>query len=151
MWEVDHTGLPQMLELDDWEVTVLCAWLKTGHWLRPEAREMLDITLASTGCEVTQVNVQLRGGKVQLAVTLCELTSAPSEMILRYSCPAQGTVIQDTGATVSLPGGRRWDAKSSLGDVQCVRGQGALDVDGVEGGGRGRSVPSHDHQLSSCG
>lgn len=82
VWEVDHTGFPQMLELDDWEVTVLCAWVKTGHWLRPEARQYLDISLAPSGCEATQVNVQLQGGKVQLAITLCERTSAPNEVVL---------------------------------------------------------------------
>jgi hypothetical protein len=76
---VDHTGFPQELELDDWEVTVLCAWVKTGHWLRPDARQYLDISLAP---DAKQVNVQLQGGKVQLAITLCEHTSAPNEVVL---------------------------------------------------------------------
>eukprot|EP00854_Cymbomonas_tetramitiformis_P025448 gene25448-31082_t len=68
VWEADHTGVAQALELDDWEATLLCTWIKTGHWLHPEAQSLLDITLAppvdATTADVQDVlQLQLTGGK----------------------------------------------------------------------------------------
>ncbi|KAK3250232.1 hypothetical protein CYMTET_40386 [Cymbomonas tetramitiformis] len=75
VWEADHTGVAQALELDDWEATLLCTWIKTGHWLHPEAQSLLDITLAppvdATTADVQDVlQLQLTGGKVRAELTL---------------------------------------------------------------------------------
>ena len=46
-WEVDFSGLPSILELDDKETSLLCTWIRNGIWLMPEIRaNVVDITLA---------------------------------------------------------------------------------------------------------
>lgn len=46
-WEVDFSGLPSVLELDDRETSLLCTWIRNGCWLVPEIRnERLRIKLA---------------------------------------------------------------------------------------------------------
>ncbi len=45
-WEVDFSGLPTILELDDKETSLLCTWIRNGIWLMPEIRDKLHITLA---------------------------------------------------------------------------------------------------------
>uniref|UniRef100_A0A7S2T4G4 Aspartic peptidase n=1 Tax=Chloropicon primus TaxID=1764295 RepID=A0A7S2T4G4_9CHLO len=46
-WEVDFSGLPSILELDDKETSLLCTWIRNGIWLVPGLREnQLKITLA---------------------------------------------------------------------------------------------------------
>ena len=42
-WEVDYTGCPIELQLDDHEQMLLTCWLRTGAWLHPAATSALDI------------------------------------------------------------------------------------------------------------
>jgi hypothetical protein len=49
VWEVDFSGLPSVLELDDMETSLLCTWIRNGIWLMPEIRSKLHITLAENG------------------------------------------------------------------------------------------------------
>lgn len=44
-WDVDNQGVPHSLHLDDHEVTVLVAWLRTGAWASPVLRPNLSISV----------------------------------------------------------------------------------------------------------
>ena len=46
VWEVDFSGLPSLLELDDRETSLLCTWVRNGMWLIPHIREKLHINFA---------------------------------------------------------------------------------------------------------
>ena len=46
VWEVDFSGLPSLLELDDMETSLLCTWIRNGTWLIPHIRDRLEVTLA---------------------------------------------------------------------------------------------------------
>jgi len=45
-WEVDFSGVPAALELDDMETSLLCTWVRNGMWLLPNIRGQLDIGFA---------------------------------------------------------------------------------------------------------
>eukprot|EP00899_Mesostigma_viride_P012101 jgi/Mesvir1/20892/Mv07966-RA.3 len=40
-WEVDQTGYPKVLELDDRETVLLEAWVRSGFWLHPTSQRLL--------------------------------------------------------------------------------------------------------------
>ena len=44
-WEQDPSGCSAQLELDDEEVQLLSAFVRSGFWLRPEAGTLLEVTL----------------------------------------------------------------------------------------------------------
>lgn len=54
-WEVDSSGVPKTLEMDDHENMLLVAWLRTGAWLLPAVEGRLEMEelcfrVADRGC-----------------------------------------------------------------------------------------------------
>ena len=82
VWEVDYTGLPQTLELDDHETTLLCTWVRTGLWLDPERRHLVDMELRKEEDGRMVIDVRLPDGKVTGTVVLDGTTLHPQELHL---------------------------------------------------------------------
>ncbi|KAG0559503.1 hypothetical protein KC19_10G110200 [Ceratodon purpureus] len=86
-WAVDAAGRCSVLELDDREVSLLAAWVRTGFWVTKEGRRRLRIRLVQDG-DVLGVDwatssmehtfsVQLKDGKVVAYVVVDATTMFP--------------------------------------------------------------------------
>jgi len=82
VWEVDYTGLPQTLELDDHETTLLCTWVRTGLWLDPDRRHLVHLELRRGEEGQLEIDVRLPDGKVTGTVLLDGTTLHPRELHL---------------------------------------------------------------------
>lgn len=49
IWYADAAGRVSRMELDEGEVCVLCAWVRTGFWVTDEAQKRLDIQQEPSG------------------------------------------------------------------------------------------------------
>ena len=45
VWETDHTGYTQVVQLDDHEASLLAAWARTGWWAHPDAKHDVELEL----------------------------------------------------------------------------------------------------------
>ena len=71
VWETDHTGYTQVVQLDDHEASLLAAWARTGWWANPAAVTDVELSLARTddsdagfdASEECEVTVRVRAGE----------------------------------------------------------------------------------------
>ena len=75
VWETDHTGYTQVVQLDDHEASLLAAWARTGWWANPAAVTDVELSLARTddadagfdASEECEVTVRVRAGGLIVA------------------------------------------------------------------------------------
>lgn len=82
-WDVDTQGIPHALHLDDHEVTVLVAWLRTGAWATPVLRPKLSILPSETfqTGNTVRLTVRLKAfGSVYATMTIDKHTARTIEM-----------------------------------------------------------------------
>ena len=92
VWETDHTGYTQVVQLDDHEASLLAAWARTGWWANPAAVTDVELSLARTddadagfdASEECEVTVRVRaGGLIVASMYVDTNTWLPRRMRMR--------------------------------------------------------------------
>jgi len=125
VWESDAAGCASLLELDDRELLLAASLVRSGHWLRPQAGALLELSL-DDGCvdealeEVAReplaalVPPGLDCARLRLRVlphrlldarlAVCRATGRAVALTLRVGCDAEAWVYGGWAAGSCLPG-----------------------------------------------
>jgi Aspartyl protease len=76
-WEVDWSGMPRPLELEDLEVAQFEAWMHTGRWLAEEGPFEVSLDSAKTDDKQVALNLKLKRGLLEASVFLDRATWLP--------------------------------------------------------------------------
>lgn len=154
VWETDHTGYTQVVQLDDHEASLLAAWARTGWWAHPAAEHDVELELgagagaAADGddarpapheCEVT---IRLRAGGLIVASMYVDTREwLPTRMRMRVCGDDESWSYEDwknVGATrgdASGDNAKPYPAlttlKGAAGGTQTFRTDGARANSGV--------------------
>jgi hypothetical protein len=153
VWETDHTGYTQVVQLDDHEASLLAAWARTGWWANPAAVTDVELSLARTddadagfdASEECEVTVRVRaGGLIVASMFVDTVTWLPRRMRMRvcgddemwfYTDWKNAELDEGKDGRRSKGAGRPYPAlttlKGAAGGTQTFRVHGARDNSGV--------------------
>mmetsp|Transcript_18682 Transcript_18682/g.60958 ORF Transcript_18682/g.60958 Transcript_18682/m.60958 type:complete len:491 (+) Transcript_18682:127-1599(+) len=136
-WECDHVGFTLELELDDEEVTLLSAWVRTGFWLTPAAEKHLLVEAAETNENEGSwaFNVRLRHGSLCARVELDRITCLPMRMELKVCGDMEVWEFSDWGSA------ERTSGPLYPAEVRHRADGGGVQRYVVEGGRMGPTLP----------
>ena len=155
VWETDHTGYTQVVQLDDHEASLLAAWARTGWWAHPDAEHDVELELGGAGagaaadgddarpapheCEVT---IRLRAGGLIVASMYVDTREwLPTRMRMRVCGDDESWSYEDWKNVGATRGGASGDnakpypalttLKGAAGGTQTFRTDGARANSGV--------------------
>ena len=152
VWETDHTGYTQVVQLDDHEASLLAAWARTGWWAHPDAKHDVELELgggaagdaaddearpAPHECEVT---IRLRAGGLIVASMYVDTREwLPTRMRMRVCGDDESWFYEDWknvgGSNASAGAAKPYPAlttlKGAAGGTQTFRTDGARANSGV--------------------
>ena len=151
VWETDHTGYTQVVQLDDHEASLLAAWARTGWWAHPDAKHDVELELGGAAgdaaddearpapheCEVT---IRLRAGGLIVASMYVDTREwLPTRMRMRVCGDDESWFYEDWknvgGSNASAGAAKPYPAlttlKGAAGGTQTFRTDGARANSGV--------------------
>ena len=156
VWETDHTGYTQVVQLDDHEASLLAAWARTGWWAHPDAEQDVELELGG-GADVTdadaaddalpaphecEVTIRLRAGGLIVASMYVDTREwLPTRMRMRVCGDDESWFYEDWknvgvgGSNASAGAAKPYPAlttlKGAAGGTQTFRTDGARANSGV--------------------
>ena len=82
-WEVDYSGMPRRLELEDLEVTQFEAWLHSGRWLAEDGPFDVSPDAAKTDDKRLALKLKLKRGVLEANVFIDRATWLPARATRR--------------------------------------------------------------------
>jgi hypothetical protein len=131
-WEVDSTGQPRVLEMEDRETLLLSTWFETGYWLAEECPLELSLGTDTGGAREALVLARVPGGLRQSRVFVDRETALP----LRMSIP---TIFSEQ--TWTIEAWRTADGFTAPGRIVHVLGGGVRQVYEVRSAAPRRDSP----------
>ena len=76
-WEVDYSGMPRRLELEDLELAQFEAWLHSGRWLAADGPYDISLDAAKTDDKLLALKLKLKRGVLEANVFIDRATWLP--------------------------------------------------------------------------
>ena len=91
-WEVDSTGMPRVLELEDLEVEQFNAWMHSGRWMAEDGPFAVTLDATKTDAQRVALALKLKGGLLEATAFVDRATWLPVKVTRRS--PVGETVIE---------------------------------------------------------
>lgn len=82
-WELDWSGMPRPLELEDLELAQLEAWVNSGRWLADDGPFAVSVDAVKTDDKQVAFNLTLKGGLASATVFVDRATWLPKGLTQR--------------------------------------------------------------------
>jgi len=82
-WEVDWSGMPRPLELEDLEVTQFDSWIRSGRWLAEDGPYAVSLDAAQTDDKQVALKLNLKRGVLEATVFVDRATWLPKRVARR--------------------------------------------------------------------
>ena len=116
-WELDFTGMPLVLELEDRETLLASKWVLTGRWLAADGPFELELLEPRGEGGLVVLGLNLRNGRLHGEVHVDPLTWLPRAFLREGGQGTSRWVIGEYGRELGVALPRRYFLEAASGEV----------------------------------